>query len=952
MAHPPGQTLERYATGSLAAAESSGVQQHLVECAECRREVARAVAKWAGDTLSPQWSSGPEPTLGMPEEQGASTDVAVGALIGRYVVIGHLGQGAMGQVLAAYDPRLERKVALKLLRSTAPAVGNAALRARLIREARVLAQLTHPNVVHVHDVGDYGDSIFIAMDFVDGTTLTRWLAGGEHPWRAVLDVFLMAGRGLAAAHAANLIHRDFKPDNVLVGRDGVVRVTDFGVARKVKDSSPHPSQSADEDLSGRSSLIGTPAYMAPEQLEGLWADPRSDQFGFCVALFEALYRRRPYAGDTLEQLREAVRAGRIAPFEPGVVPRWLQAAVAKGLSVRAEDRFESMAALLAALEQGRQRRPATALAIVAVVLSVVAAAALTARELNRRKNDPCVQAEARVSAVWNAEKKPRLRAAFEATALPYAGDAVTAVVHQLDAWGQQWPASYARACADGRSENAHATAGALARQACLERQLLQVGALVEILEKPTPAAAQRAADAVERQLEGGCAATTTLPTEPEDPKARLAVRKVRADLAREGVLHATGFKPESPTSLAELAAAAKALGLFPEQAWALRLQGMRVREAGKLVEAERLLSESARVAEAGRADEEAVQSREALAWTVAIEEGDLIRGRNLLEDARAALDRAGRPDSLVQAVMTLEASLTLREGRLTESLELAKKLVELRTRLSGPDSLAVAEALGVLSVAERMKQLFDDSLAHNARSLELLRGTLGSEHPVVALALTGRAAIYAAKRDHASALPFAEQAVAIMEKAPGEQVGALQIATYNLGLLYRRLQRFPEAVTQIHKALALIEQSGSPNAATPEFLSGLAETYEEMKKYDLALEAASRAIALREKAAGAEAKSLTTLLSVRGGIYVDLDRQAEAAVDLERALNLMSGPDANPALREVTRYDLARSLWFAPATRPRAMKMMGEIRAYFVAAGPNYADYVKEIDDWLKTHPK
>jgi tetratricopeptide (TPR) repeat protein len=222
----------------------------------------------------------------------------------------------------------------------------------------------------------------------------------------------------------------------------------------------------------------------------------------------------------------------------------------------------------------------------------------------------------------------------------------------------------------------------------------------------------------------------------------------------------------------------------------------------------------------------------------------------------------------------------------------------------------------------------------------------------VALALTTRASVLASRHDHRGALPFAEEAVKIMEEAPEGQSITMQVAVFNLGLLYKRLGRYPEAARRIEQALALGEKSGGPNAQTPDYLNGLAETYQQLGKLEAALEAATKGIFLREKAAGPNAPSLAAMLSVRGGIYVDLKRQADAAVDLKRALDLMQGPDGNPDLREVTRYDLARSLWYAKATRPQAVQMVGEVRTFFAKKGPNYADYVAEADSWLKTHLK
>src|SRR5262245_37690244 len=208
----------------------------------------------------------------------------------------------MGVVYAAYDPELDRRVALKLLH----AGGSVEARKRLLREAQAMARLAHPNVIAVHDVGTWGDEVFVAMEFVEGPTLAERVRDEEPGWREVLDLYLQAGEGLAAAHVAGIVHRDFKPQNALVGRDGRVRVLDFGLARGTGALPPREAEEGPDSgaapgllvtpLTRSGSRMGTPAYMSPEQFEGLPADELSDQFSFCVALYEALYGERPFGG--------------------------------------------------------------------------------------------------------------------------------------------------------------------------------------------------------------------------------------------------------------------------------------------------------------------------------------------------------------------------------------------------------------------------------------------------------------------------------------------------------------------------------------------------------------------------------------------------------------------------------------------------------------------------------
>jgi serine/threonine protein kinase len=217
-----------------------------------------------------------------------------GAHIGRYVILHRHGTGGMGHVYAAYDPELDRKVALKLVRpryaSKKNRKGTSQAHARMMREAQALARLSHPNVVAIHDVGLYEGQLFLAMDFVEGQTLDRWVTARKRTWQEVVGVYLQAGHGLAGAHAAGLVHRDFKPQNAIVGGDGRVRVLDFGLAHRQNtdessrslDSSPVMRRAIAAPLTVDGAVVGTPAYMAPEQHLRKSTDARTDQFAFCM----------------------------------------------------------------------------------------------------------------------------------------------------------------------------------------------------------------------------------------------------------------------------------------------------------------------------------------------------------------------------------------------------------------------------------------------------------------------------------------------------------------------------------------------------------------------------------------------------------------------------------------------------------------------------------------------
>jgi serine/threonine protein kinase len=299
---------------------------------------------------------------GPPHLTASSDDLDVlarGATVGRYLVLERLGAGAMGVVYAAYDPELDRRVAIKLLRPQAGSADPARRQARLVREAKAMARLSHPNVGAIFDVGVHQGQVFLAMEYLPGGTLSQWLEADKRPWRQVVKMFTEVGHGLAAAHAEGLIHRDFKPDNVLLDKLGKPKVVDFGLVRlsgslEVSTSGPideselalavtaipEASPAGAAALTRTGAIAGTPAYMAPEQFLSKSVDARTDQFAFCVGLYEALYGERPFAGESVVALADSVTAGRIQPPPRNTqVPSWVRACLVKGMKTDPAARY-------------------------------------------------------------------------------------------------------------------------------------------------------------------------------------------------------------------------------------------------------------------------------------------------------------------------------------------------------------------------------------------------------------------------------------------------------------------------------------------------------------------------------------------------------------------------------------------------------------------------------------
>src|SRR5688572_15209629 len=412
---------------------------------------------------------------------GSPGDAAIGSarVVGRYKIVARIGTGGMATVWSARDDELDRTVAVKLVRAPRR---DADVRARMLREAQAMAALSHPHVVQVYDVGVAGDDVWIAMELVSGRTLTQWLGEAPRAWPDVVAAFCHLGRGLAAVHDAGLVHRDFKPHNAMIDDTGRVRLIDFGLARdegsaslKSHDEADDGAASRDDTLTATGVVMGTPAYMSPEQVEGRAASAASDQFSFCVALFEALHGARPFVGHDRKALMQAIAQGRIDAGGRRPIPGWLEAAVRRGLSRDPAARWPSLAALVDRLEAraaGRRRRGLVlGLGVVVTAGSIVALAS--------RAQERC--RDTTLAATWNDAAADRIDAALRATELRYADDAATSVRTELDAYARAWTSAWDEACA---AELDPATRDA--RLACLSRGRRDLEKSLEILGAADP----------------------------------------------------------------------------------------------------------------------------------------------------------------------------------------------------------------------------------------------------------------------------------------------------------------------------------------------------------------------------------------------------------------------------------------------------------------------------------
>lgn len=428
-----------------------------------------------------------------------------GECVGRFRLMERLGAGAMGEVYSAYDEQLDRKVAVKLVK---PGVRSRAdISERLLREAKTLARLSHPNVVQVYEAGTFRERVYVAMEFVRGVTLDTWRKenADKASWKDVLALFIAAGEGLIAAHRAGLVHRDFKPANVLVGADGRVRVLDFGLARTETTPDDTPSPDAlplDEEhgllatLTQTGSILGTPAYMSPEQWQAKKVDARSDQFSFCVALYEALYGKRPFQPQTNLQLAKLTADEAYEPPPKNTpVPKRFWPILERGLAADPDKRHPDMHELLAALSWDPDKQRRSALMAVGALVVLVASIAITSLLSARREANPCRMAGQTVEGAWNGEVRDKIARAFETTKLPYAKTTWERLSSQLDAYTVALRDERVAACEATHVRKEQSAEVLNLRTICLDRRQRHLGALLGAFTQADAQLVEHAAEA-------------------------------------------------------------------------------------------------------------------------------------------------------------------------------------------------------------------------------------------------------------------------------------------------------------------------------------------------------------------------------------------------------------------------------------------------------------------------
>jgi eukaryotic-like serine/threonine-protein kinase len=882
-------TIHAYVEGALVAGDLAHVESHIASCVTCERLVTVAV-----DLNSQQvMTSGSSTPL--PAHPPVARPVSRGTAVGRYTVLGLAGRGGMGDVYKAYDPALDRKVALKLLRPTTSALA-AQARSQLLLEAKAIARLSHLNVVTVHDAGAVSGWTFIAMEFVDGQTLSDWLAAAPRSRAEILEAFKGAARGLAAAHAAGLVHRDFKPQNVMVAKDGGVRVMDFGLVPDLAVSEPadrpaanaapnHRRLGADEEpeSTGRPSdpsdphageRLETLLFRAPEQFAGGPTDARTDQFSFCVALYRAFYDAAPFRGDTPDVLRANVLAGRVEPAPPkSNVPVWLRRVLIRGLSVDPTLRWSSITDLAVALERDPsriRRRRALTLAVTALVCLSI----LTLVHGSSRQAVLCLGGPARLAGIWegsDAEPDPRSRRkaaekAFTLTGLPTAGQVWERAAASLDRYRLRWLTMYREACEATSVHHEQSPALLDLRMGCLDERARALSALTNVFVSADSDVVKHAVDAVNAlpAIEP-CADRQELesPIEPfPDEATRRHVEDLRSRLATAKALNDTGKHNEAADRIRELLVEARATGY-----------------------------------------------------------------RTLVTEALLALVHCF-------GMGTFNADV---EGHTEEAVWTALAI--------GRDDLAAEASVLLAGFASRIAA-FDDAKAWMRLASAILDSAGSGRELLRSWLLEGQADLEYRQHHAEAALALSQRAADIKEKILPPDHPDLALAFNNEANSLAELGRDEEALRLSRRAYDIyVRAYGQSSADAATTLSNSGEYLVALGRPGEALEPLRRALADWEAQIGPDHQFLGYPLTATGRALVALSRPNEAIAPLERALGLREAKEADPLLVAETRFALARALWDANADRPRAGTLSEKARVAYANA-KDAAD-VATVDAWI-----
>ncbi len=910
-------------------------------------------------------------SLGTGDDGRASEpSLARGATVGRYLIVDELGVGGMGEVFSAYDPELDRRIALKLVKFVQKEKADDA-RSRLLREAQALAKLSHPNVVAVYDVGTHGDRVFIAMEYVEGRTIAHWIdevpegTSTQSRWDEALALMLQAGRGLAAAHAEGLVHRDFKPANIMVSEDARVRVLDFGLARRFGDEDPAevaatPSGEGSRHVldgsgefallnSSRSSLrmqltqagmvMGTPAYMAPEQFFGGHIDARTDQFAFCIVLYRALFGVRPFGGETFQELGRAVSQGEMRePPKHVRMPRSIRALLERGLSVNRDHRYPTMDALLEDLEratsQGKKRRTQRLVGVGAIVVlgGVGGAIALASSE----RVEPCQGAAAKLEGVWDEPVRAQIEAAFERAAVPYAEDARTATARSIDTYTEHWLELHEDTCAATRVRGDQSEALMDLRIGCLDGKLRDLAAQTALLTAADVDVIKNAAQAAQSlPSPDEC---TTLDREasklfqPDDPALATTVEQVRQQVAKARALGYAGKYDEGLVEIEAATETARTTQYLPAIAEAAVLLG-ELRERKMQPEPAREAYEEALYAAmaAGHALPEALAETGLLSlWGLHL--NDTAFALRYGKQAEAVSTRLGHLPQLDAAIALYRGNTLMAAGRLEEALGELQRSVELAEGVASAERIQLA-ALNNLAAVHGQQGHYRESLDAFVRVLELTEERLGPWHPTVGTNHNNLGVTYAKLHDHERAIMHSERAIEIYTKALGPDHAELGRGYHNLGVVHAEHEDLEPAYESYRKALEIKTRALGPDNMSVAFsANNVGDALVRLGRPAEAIAYFEDALRIWTAAQGPENPTNIFALVSLAEAHLALEQPGEAVPFIRRALTLAEVSEIDPVEIAKARFVAARAVWRSGGDPQEARELAEQAKVGYEAS--------------------
>ncbi len=833
----------------------------------------------------------------MPESQSSSVELTadLGAPIAllslkpgqrwlnRYTILQHVGAGGMGQVLLAYDERLNRRVALKLLSDGLESQTENAAGLLLQREAQAMARLNHPNVVPVFDSGNFEDgSVFLAMEFVEGTTLNAWCT--DRPWKEVLRAFLEAAKGLAASHAVGLIHRDFKPLNVLVGADGRIRVTDFGISRLTgepefigdltKCQQNHPAVPS----ANSAPLVGTRKYMAPELLAGQPATVRSDVYAFCVALYEALYQSSPVIDVK-------------APPSASEIPIWLGRVIVRGLTPDANARYSSMGALIAALQNDPQvefrRLTRWAAGCCAAVLCGLFSWSNWAKSQGR----DCDSLSAGMDMVWNSTSRARVRAALSETGLSYADATAQQVEMILDDYAERWIDQRSALCEESLERSPRLHKVQLLEEACLERRRHELQALAGMLSTNADATLVQNAVHAAQSLSplSYCSDERALMARvppPEEPQLRAQVELLQREVEALGLFGVAGRPDEGLQHANPLLFKAQAIGYAPLTAQTLLAVASLEESAGRYAEAEARARSAIPLAAAGG---DAVTLAKGWLMLNSVVGYRLARFQESSEMElilEAMLAQARNRDIEVSSQI-IRAGILHDRGMFAQALSLYENALAEQKRAKGERNLEVASTMVSMGVSLVELGRYPQALQLYRQALSIEEGMLGPQHPDVATTHACLGRLFLELGNLPQALTHQQQARVIQERAFGNQHPDLAVSLTSLGLVFSRMGRYPEALEMYQRALSMrIHALGPRHPGVATVLNNIGKTLARSGRYQEALHHLQSAMDIWLESEGPEHTDIAISLTNLGAVHFEMGQFARAQAAHQRALTL------------------------------------------------------------------